>query len=719
MQPGQISLGCCPSDFNRAMHTRCSSILVFILLIYALFAQTASLPSTVSFGNKTLIGLPSVNVSDTAASATDVAPIPVTSRKIVLAFLLKGQPIPEDEVKYTLIDADLAIAELARDHPTQGIVNDRFEYRRQNGNMLISIRANLGEQITWMELNRVLQGLYRYMTAGVGTEETHYQALEFEIEASGQEKPNIGYGVVWYFNPTKGEVQKGVTLPLPISSVSERTLRPLNLTFGQPSTKTLPRLLNTSLSSPGFSNMQETKIFPIPRTTLSLSFYSFGPSIPDQSVRATLQGASAKVRPYLNDKPEDPIDNDAFRYVLPLSREAGIPVAVTVFTYHNQKITWRQLFDVLFGLYAFTTTFGTDLKQTHYQVLGFRIVGPYSRILGVGTISYFTSRPDQLAKRVEATDKGILPQRPSASNTSSLDPVPASKSIVYPLDNTDIILTFTFLGDTPIRLPEIEDALNGARSSVVEHDHNESIPFRWAYISPSGRVSMNILTYLGKIITWEDLGHILNGILDFCQDDQLHHRVLVFEIYITATSWGRVRYGTLLYVQPSPRRVEKRALLANDTNLQLPTQNSISHPSLTALATFVPYPIPGTPITLTFNNFESPIPSIYVNVAFTSALRIIQNHVVHQADIPIPNDRWELRGAISRVWITVIAYHGNKITWLDLRLVLAAVLRFMTETGEHRCRELGFFIDKTGGIETGYGSVAYFPDGDVLVEKGQ
>lgn len=555
------------------MHTRCSSTLLFLSLFYAFYAQTASLPSALSYGNETLLGSLTINASDSAAPSTGVAPVPVNDRKIVLAFIAKGQPIPEDEVRYTLIEADLWIAGLARNHPTQPIFNDRFEYRRRNGNMLISIQANPEEEITWMELNRILQGLYRYMTAGVGTEETHYQALEFELEASGQEKPNIGYGVVWYFNPTKDEDQKRVTLPLPMSSVNETTLWHLNLTFGRPSTETLPRPLNISLSSPGSSTLLGTTVFPITRTTLSLSFYFFGPSIPNQSVKATLQGAVAKVRPHLNGASEsESIDNNAFRYVLPLSSEAGRPVAVTVLTYVHQTITWRQLSDVLFGLYSFTTTFGSDLKETHYQVLGFRIVGPGSKNLGVGTISYFVSGSDQLAKKVEATDK---------------------------------------------------------------------------------------------------------------------------------------------------RKVEKRALFANDTNLQLPTQPSILQPNLEALAIYVPYPIPGTPITLTFSIFGEPIPSVYVSTAFTSALTFIQHQVVHHADTPIPNNRWEARGALSKVWITVIAYGGNKITWLDLRLVMSAVLRFMTDAREDRCRELGFLIDKAGGVETGYGSVAYFPNGDVVVERGQ
>ena len=699
------------------MHARCSSTSVILSLFYSLFAQTAFLSSTVSFGNETLVGLPSISVSDTAPSI-GVAPITVTSRNIVLAFIAKGQPIPEDEVKSTLIEADQAIADLVRNHPTQRIQNDVFEYRRLNGNMLICIRVNLGEEITWMELNRVLQGLYRYMTAGVGTVETHYQALEFEIEASGQEKPDIGYGLVWYFKPTESEVQKSVTLPLPISSINERTFRPLNLTFPQPSPETLRRLLNTSLSLPGSSNVQEHTIFPIPRTSLSLSFYFFGPSIPPQSVEATLQRAIAKIRPYLNTRSEMyPIENDAFQYVLP----ASIPVAVTVFVYHHQTITWRQLFDILFGLYAFTTTFGTILEETHYQVLGFRILDLYSNKLGVGTISYPGSSSDQLAKRVETIDKRILLQRPSAPNTI-LEPVTVSNSIVYPVATTEIVLNFTFLGDTPIPLPKIEDALEGARQKIsekVEKYPDKPILDRWTDTSISGRVSMNIITYLGKIITWKELDGILNGLLHFCESDHDYDRVLVFEIDIKAASWGRVGFGTLLYAQPTPKRVENRALVANDTNLQLPTQSNNLQPSLTALAMTVPYPIPGTPITLTFKNFGNPIPSVYVNAAFTSALRRIQTHVVHHPNTPIPNDRWEFRGAVSNVWITTVGYNGNKITWQVLGLVVAAVMRFMTEAGEHRCRDLGFFIDKEGEVETGYGSVAYFPDGDVLVETGQ
>ena len=531
------------------MHTSCSPISVLLQLACALFAQTAFLPTTVSLGNETLLGLPIVNISATIP-AVDMTPNPVSSRQIVLAFTAKGRSIPEDEVTDTLIYADLSIDELARHHPTQRIFEDRFEYRRPNGKMIIGIGTYLGEEITWMELRRSLQGLYRYMT-GMDTSETHYQSLEFEIEAGGQVKPNIGFGLVWYFDPSESEVQKTVTSRSPISLINEGTLRLPNLTLPLPSNvTTLQRLPNAALALPGANNVQENQVFPIPKTPLSLSFYFFGPSIPVESVKATIQGAQSKVRPFLNGQSENyPIENDSFRWVLPLSREAGVPVAVTVFTYHNHKITWRQLFDVLFGLYAFTTTFGTDLKETHYQVLGFRILDLHSRKLGVGTISYFRSGTGQLAKRMESIGSGIHLQRPSALNVSSDKPVAVSNSIVYPVADTDMSLTITFLGDTPIPLFEIFAAISETQQEIAQkvvQKPNEPIPGMFKVISSSGRVSMNILEYTEKVITWTEVGYILRGLLQFCQDDQDHDRVLVFEVDIQAASRRRVGFGTML-----------------------------------------------------------------------------------------------------------------------------------------------------------------------------
>ncbi len=662
--------------------------------------------------------MPISNVPTTSLAAA-AASIPVSTRNIVLAFLSHGQPIPEDEVKDTLVDADEAIRDLVHDHSTQRISNDRFEYRRPNGNMLISIGTKEGEEITWVELDRVLQGLYRYMTAGIGSEETHYQALEFEIEASGQEKPNIGLGLIWYFNPTESEIQKRVTLPLPISLVSEETLRSPNLTFPQRSNETMRWLSNTTLAMLGANDVQETEIFHIPKTSLSLSVHFFGPPIPERSVQATLQGAMAKIRPFLNGPFEkDPIENDGFRWILPLSREAGIPVAVTVFTYHGHVITYRQLFDILFGLYSFTTTFGTDLPETHYQVLGFRILDHTSRRLGVGTISFFTSETGQLAKRAESVDNERSVWRRRTPNLSLVNPL-ASVPIVYPVADTDIILSITFLGDSPIPPLEVNNALSGAKHKIsyeVAHNPDIAIPGRFRDISYSGRVSTNILEYGTRSITWKQVDQILGGVLQFCQDSQEHNRALVFEIDIGTARRERVGFGTLIYVSPDSLNVEKRGLTSRDTVLRSPNSTIISRPSLTALAVPLSYPVPGTPITLSFYSFGSPIPSIYVNAAFTSALRRIQTHVIHHPNNAIPNGRWAHGSTVTKVWIMLVAYSPHQISWQELSFILVAVLRFMTEAGENHCRELGFFIDRIGEETTGHGSVFNLEDDDRLVE---
>lgn len=679
-----------------------------------LLAQTAFLPATVVPANEDLLHLPFVNLSGTP-SVAGVAPISISTRRIVLAFQSKGRPIPENEVKDTLIEADQIVVEIAHDHPTQRITNDQFEYRRPNGNMLIMVKTNPQEEITWTELARILQGLYKYMTAGMGAEETHYQELEFEIEASGQVKPNIGLGLVWYINSEESKSQNRATPSLPTSTTIGRTLQFPNLTFPQASNKTMRRLPDAILVLPGPNDVQKTTIFPIPRTPLSLSFYFFGQFIPAKCIKATLQGASAKVRPFLNGPSAmKPITNEAFQYIPPLSGEADTPVAVTVFAYHGHQITWRQLFDVLFGLYSFVTTFGTDLVETHYQVLGFRIVDNDSRSLGVGTISYFRSETAQLSKRAGTIGNGSSLWPLSAPNVASLGST-VSRPMVYPVPNTDITLTFTFLGDTPIPPPEIVGALYGARERIareVSQRPDVGIPGKFHDISRSNHVSTNILVYGAKSIRWRELDNILKGVLHFCLDDQSRDRVLVFEIDIEAASRGRVGFGTLLYAQSNPINVGKRALVAKDTSLQLPNSTILSQPSLTALAVPMPYPIPGTPITLTFTDLGSPIPSIYVNAAFTSALRKIQTHVIHHPNDPVPNGHWESQGAVSRVWIGLVTYTDLEISWQELSFVIASVLRFMTRAVEQQCRDLDFIIDKVGEL-TGYGYVTYFPEARV------
>ena len=524
--------------------SRSSTLVLFPLLYaYSYFAQAATLPATLSLRNATILGLPVVTVPRTSPN-TDVPwiPVPLSTREMILAFIEKGRPIPEDEVKQTLVDADQAIAQLSRNHPTQRVTNDRFEYRRPNGNMLISIQTCPGEIVTWQELARILHGLFQYMTATSGGQEvveTHYQTLEFEVEVRGQEKPDIAYGLVWYFDPTGKEIQKRITLPL------------RNLTSPWPSDETAIRVPSTTLVSPG--TQDEPTIFLIPQTSLRLSIYYFGPSIPARSVEATLQGAMASVRPYLNGQTEkDPIENDAFRWILPLSPKAGTPVAVTVLSYPHRLISWRQLFNVLFGLFSFATTFGTDLPKSHYQILGFRILDQDTlKELGVGTISYYRSEIGQLAKRIETIDHGTFPRGTSGSDVPSLDLV--SSPIPYKIATTDITLTFTYLGQTPIPSLEINAALTLARARIspsVRRTPYQDIDEKFRQVSEDSRLSTNILVYADKAITYKEVDQVLMGLARFCQADPAHDRVLVFEIDVEGEGRGRVGFGTLLYVPP-------------------------------------------------------------------------------------------------------------------------------------------------------------------------
>ena len=362
------------------------------------------------------------------------------------------------------------------------------------------------------------------------------------MEAKGQKKPQIGLGVVWYFGPKGNQIQKRATLPFPYFTIEPS------------SNETTPRLPNTTLMLPWVEDLRRAINFTIPKTSLNLSFDYLGPSIPAQSVKATLQGAMANVRPFLRPETENHrIKDDCFRWILPLGREASVPVAVAVFTYHGCLISWRQLFDVLYGLFAFTTTFGTDLQETHYEVLAFKIVDKItSKRLGVGNISFFTSETGQLVKRVEAIGHGVSPQPQSVPRASSLNLVPPN-SIPYPIAHTDITLTFTFLGITPIPAAEIDTALDAAREKIdpqVTRTPHAKIPDRYRDVSITTRISTNVILYQHKYITYGELDDILDGLHRFCSDDPAHDRMLVFEIAIANDVGGRGAFRTFLYLPP-------------------------------------------------------------------------------------------------------------------------------------------------------------------------
>lgn len=681
------------------------TIFSVFLLFSALLATVAALPAPFSNTNTSLLQQP-----NPPATSLDL----VTFRKIILAFTSFGQEIPESEVEDTFTGAERAINDLVEAHPDERITNDQFNFRREHGNTLILISANVGGSITWRELSRVLQSLHRFMSGGAGVPDEHYQALEFKIQALPL--IDVGFGLIWYFPPGSAIMQKRASPPLPISIAQETDLLASNAA--------------SLLLGPNAND--DPILYPIPRTCLTLKFYFLGVPIPADIVKFTLQGALAKVRPWLNGAHEnDTITNDYYQYITPFTH--GTPrVAVTVFSYRGHSMSWRILFEVLFGLFQFATSFsGSNLKQEHYQILGFRIFEESFGKLGVGTISCYIPGEVDSVKRAQAgkeifdgsalsrkTAPRVL-QLPQVSNSTPLhsadarnaestSPTAVATSVVWPIFGTDILLTFTFLGD-PIPPHEVTATVMGAQRYILPIlDQSPNLPIvdnHFRYRSNDELVAISVLAYRDKVITWTKLSQVLAGMLQFCVDN--HNQVLVFEIDIGEQ--GRVGFGTFLYAHASrnERAVEKRALLSTAF---LPSNAAISPSSPVGTPAAIRFPILLSQDNLLFTDHGPAIPSNELRVNLEYALKDtglmideFPNQVLHSGAYEVQDEN---------LTITISAHTGYEITWLQLDDILLGLRDFVTGCGSHSqtyFQALDFQVNRPGQGNVAYGLVRYTP----------
>ncbi|KAL6715065.1 hypothetical protein ACLMJK_007326 [Lecanora helva] len=168
------------------MNSICRFTLYFLLSYIFRFVLVAALPPSFSTVHPTLIQ--TSNTSTTSGGA-------LTYRNILLSIERVGPPIPEQEVRDILSAADLSISSYVQSVPDGVIINNEFVFRPEGSDMLIMIIANPGEHITWIELGRILQGLYRFMI-GVNEHEEHLFSLDFYLQTTS--KHTIGNGVFWY-----------------------------------------------------------------------------------------------------------------------------------------------------------------------------------------------------------------------------------------------------------------------------------------------------------------------------------------------------------------------------------------------------------------------------------------------------------------------------------------------------------------------------------------
>lgn len=659
-----VEPGICASHIMK----RCTCIFTLILqlLLYTLLTSTAALRTSIPQANA-----PILQVANSTLTSTGLVPlgtrVPFDYQGLTLVFTNFGKTIPQAEVKDTLGGASKLVQEYLDRAPEEGIPQNRFEYRLPQGHVLFAIRGLPQRGITWRVLYRVLQALDRFMVALRPPLGPHYQELNFDIQIAGSGWV-VGNGLIWYFPPDSDDVQKRTTTT-PISPISDESLLAFNASSG---------LINNEI------------YYPIPETSMVLHFYYIGLSLPPTLVTLNLERAIEEARIYSF----GPFENETIRDGWFRSRIKGATsvVATTVFASENHQISWRQLYYVLDGLRLFVI--GQRQSTTHYQTLGCRIVDDEEGKIGVATLAYFDPGPppgvehraiaDRKSPRALALTKIAKPTNQTTLGVIK-DSIPVP--LQWPIPDTDLTLIFKVFGGE-ILLIELITLLGAGQlriASKVQRIPNEPIgSFR--HQNGPGTLVMNFVTYDGKTITWLQLHEILVGLIRFCSDD--HSRASFFEI--DAAGHGATGFGVIT-TDPIGTTLQKR----DSGRDYLSTSNSTFTSPENAteiLGTPPKYPIPGTPITLNVVFLGvTPISTVELAATLTSALRMIEPHVLAEGAQAVPENQWMYEDRMTKIVFNLVFCPARTLLWQELSWVLIGIMHWMTAEGSDYCK--GFVFD--------------------------
>ncbi|KAK0512619.1 hypothetical protein JMJ35_004636 [Cladonia borealis] len=696
-------------------HT-CIFTPVLQLTLCALLSSAAALPTLIS-----LVDNPPLQTASATPTSTGLVPlgtaVPFRYLNIVLVFTNFGKGIPRNEVVDTLAGADRIATDYLDTEPEEAIPQNRFEYRLPQGNVLLVIGGPVEKEITWRQLYRVLQALIRFMTLLKPPSGPHYQELNFDIQISDG-GGTLGSGVIWYF-PDPEDVQNG-TITTPVLAVpngsllQERTISNAVLAASGSSLLAFNESSNLTLALGSGDDV----LYPITGTSMTLEFYYFGLGLPRALVTANLEGALAKAREYSQGPFENyTIKNNRF-YLL--TGGATYRIASTVYPLNGHQITWLELFHVLDGLRQFV--FGINEENTHFQMLGYRILDNIQGKIGVGTLAYYDPGPPPAIDRRaipdgEGSPGSVLTQIAKPTNQTFLsvieDHIP--DRIPWRIPETDLTLTFTVAGR---EVPVVELLALLAATQLRIAANVTATPDgpigNFRYQNGPGTLVISFLTYKRMIITWLNLHRILVGLGQFCAEEG-HSRAWGFQI--STTIQGTVGFGV---VAPDPDQTPIQRRASGRGFLSRSDSTSLSPEKMTAIQRRNPiYPVPGTPITLDFAYIGSTaISPIDLTAALTSALHKIEPHLMHESAQAIPESQWAYRDWTTRVSFGIKVHPGRTLSWQQLNWIIIGVLQWMTGPGINDCKILAFDVEIMG--QEGYvgiGSVIQHRIPDAVVKS--
>ena len=671
--------------------------LVLQLILCALLSSAAALPTLIFLDNNPPLQSASATPTSTGPVPLGTA-VPFRFLNIVLVFTKFGKEIPRNEVVDTLTGADRIATDYLDIEPDEGIPQNRFEYRLPQGNVLLAIGGPLEKAITWRQLYRVLQALIRFMTVLKPPSGPHYQELNFDIRISDG-GGTLGSGVIWYFQPDPEDVQNGTTTT-PILAVSngsllqERTISNPVLAVSDSSLLAFNESSNLTLAL----GSDDDVLYPITGTSMTLEFYYFGLGLPRGLVTANLEGALAKAREYSQGPFENNTIKDNHFYLL--TGGATYRVASTVYPLNGHQISWLELFHVLDGLRQFVV--GTNEEDTHFQMLGYRILDNIEGKIGVGTLAYYDPGPPP------AVDRRALPEgegSPGSGLTQIAEPTNQSflsviedhipDPIPWRIPETDLTLTFTVAGDE-VPFVELLALLAATQLRIAENvTATPDGPIgNFNYKNGPSNLLISFLTYKGKVITWLNLHRILVGLGQFCAGKD-QSRAWAFQIITTVQ--GTVGRGVIA-PDPDPDQTPIQRRASGRSFLSRSDSTFLSPEKKTAIQRRNPiYPVPGTPITLDFAYIGStPISPIDLTGALTSALQIIEPHLMHEAAQAIPENQWAYTDSMTKISFGMKANPRRTLSWQQLNWIIVGLLHWMTGPGINDCKILAFDVEVTG-----------------------
>lgn len=125
------------------------------------------------------------------------------------------------------------------------------------------------------------------------------------------------------------------------------------------------------------------------------------------------------------------------------------------------------------------------------------------------------------------------------------------------------------------------------------------------------------------------------------------------------------------WLAPPPNGAVQRALNHPSDNPALRLLNATQTLPISPLLHEIPYNVDGTPVSLHITLRDPPIPVLYLNAFFTTALRRIAPNVQTQGDALIPHNRFM---HVDKVTTVGFAYTGlsdsDRLTWQMLSWTL-------------------------------------------------